>query len=76
MDYIFPSGNKINFSSNLRDSKIIDLDLFSIRGDGSDLERTTFFNAFDGFPMFSQNEKCAMFASNRNKKKEAEWNYK
>ncbi len=82
MDYIFPGGNKIKFSSNLHDSKRIDFDLYFMSGDGSDFERITFFNGFDGFPLFSQKGKYTVFASNRNKKKRqnkslfAEWNYK
>ena len=82
MDYIFPGGNKINFSSNLHNSKRIDFDLYSIGGDGSDLERITFFNGFDGFSMFSQNGKYTVFESNRDKKRGSinlffvEWNYK
>ena len=72
LDHIFLGGNKIIFSSNLQDVKRIDFNPCSIKDDGSDLERITFFNGFDGFPMFSQKGKYIVFASNRNKKKEAE----
>lgn len=47
--YFFPDGNSIIFSSNLRDEKGRDFDLYSIKVDGSDLERITFF---DGFGVF------------------------
>ena len=46
-----------------------DFDLYSIKIDGSGLERITFFEGFDGFPMFSLDGKYLVFASNRNQKK-------
>ncbi len=71
MDHIFQGSNKIIFSSNLHDPKRIDFDLYSRRGDSSDLERITFFNGFDGFPILSLKGKYTVLASNRNQKKEA-----
>ena len=78
-----PTSDKIIFSSNLHYAKRIDFDLYSINIDGSGLERITFSNGFDGFPMFSPNGKHIVFASNRNQKKRrdtnlflAKWNYK
>ena len=78
----FPSGDRIIFSSNLYDSKEIDFDLYPIKIDGSDLERITFFNGFDGFINFSPSGKYLVFPSNQNQEKRgetnlflAEWNY-
>ena len=80
--YFFLDGNCIIFSSNLQDEKRRDFDLYSIKVDGSDLERITFSDGFDVFPMFSPSGKYLVFASNRNQKKRgdtnlflAEWNY-
>ena len=69
LDYFFPSGNRIIFSSNLHDLKERDLDLYSIKSDDSDLEGIAFFNGFNGFPIFSPNGKYIVLAFNRNKKK-------
>jgi len=37
-----------------------------INEDGSELEQVTYFNQFDGFPMFTKDGKKLVFASNRN----------
>jgi Tol biopolymer transport system component len=67
----------------LHDSKGRDFDLYAINSNGTDLERITFFDGFDGFPMFSPSGKHLVFASNRNQEKRgetnlfiAEWNHK
>jgi len=64
--YYFPNGKRIIFSSNLHDPKERDFDLYAINTDGTDLERITHFDGFDGFPMFSSDGKYLVFASNRN----------
>ena len=46
----------------------------SINLDGTGLERITFNDTFDGFPMFSPDGKHLVFASNRNAKTEGETN--
>ena len=78
-----PNSNRIIFSSNLHDPKGRDFDLYAINVDGTGLERITYFNGFDGFPMFSPDGRYLVFASNRNQIKRgdtnlfiAEWNYK
>ena len=73
--YYYPTSDKIIFSSNLHDPKWRDFDLYSINIDGSGLERITFFNGFDGFPMFSPNGEHTVFASNRNIKKKKDTSF-
>ena len=61
--------------------KGIDFDLYPIKVDGSDLERITFFDGFDGFPMFSPSGKYLGLHQIETKKTGdtnlflAEWNY-
>ena len=45
-----------------------------INVDGSGLERVTFNDTFDGFPMFSPDGKKLVFASNRNAAKQGDTN--
>ena len=43
-----------------------EFDIYMINVDGSGLERNTYADGFDGFPMFSSNGKRLVFASDRN----------
>jgi len=45
-----------------------------INADGSNLEQITFYESFDGFPMFTRDGKHLIFASNRFSKKEGDTN--
>ena len=58
----------------MHDPKGRDFDLYLINIDGTDLERITYFEGFDGFPMFSPNGQYLVFASNRNQKKRGDTN--
>jgi Tol biopolymer transport system component len=49
-------------------------DLWAVNIDGTNLERITYFDGFDGFPMFSPNGKYFVFASNRNQVKTGDTN--
>ena len=70
-----PDGRRIIFSSNMNDwHEDIkrfghNFELYLINSDGSGLERITFNNVFDSFPMFSPDAKRLVFASNRNPQK-------
>jgi TolB protein len=56
------------------DPKGRNFDLYGINVDGSALERITYNDTFDGFPMFSPNGRKLVFASNRNAKARGETN--
>jgi TolB protein len=70
-----PDGKHIVFSSNMDDwHEDIrkfghNFELYLIRVDGTGLERLTFNNVFDSFPMFSPDGGKLVFASNRNPQK-------
>jgi len=70
-----PDGKRIIFASNIDDwhddiKKFgHNFELYLINIDGTGLERITFNNVFDSFPMFSNNRKKIVFASNRNPQK-------
>ena len=63
--FLYPSGDRIIFSSNYGDPKGREFDLFAVNTDGTGLERITHAPGFDGFPMFSPDGKSLAFASNR-----------
>jgi Tol biopolymer transport system component len=70
-----PDGKGIIFSSNMddwhEDLKRFghNFELYLINGDGTGLQRITYNNVFDSFPMFSPDGKKLAFASNRNPEK-------
>jgi TolB protein len=70
-----PDGKRIIFSSNMddwhEDIKKFghNFELYLINIDGTGLERITFNNTFDSFPMFSPDGKKLVFGANRNPQK-------
>lgn len=64
--YWHPSGDRIIFSSNMHDPSGRDFDLYLIGIDGSGLERVTWTEDFDGFPVFSPDGRYLVWGSNRN----------
>jgi Tol biopolymer transport system component len=73
-----PDGKRIIFSSNLDDWRGDikqyghNFELYIVSLDGTGLERITYNNVFDSFPMFSPDGKKLVWASNRNPKKPRE----
>lgn len=78
--YMHPDETKIIFSSNYSEngasnmSGMPNFDLYLIGIDGEGLERITYNDSFDGFPMFSFDGKMLVFASNRGGKSIGETN--
>jgi len=52
--YFHPNGKQIIFSSNFSDPRGRDFDLYLVNVDGTGLEKITFNDSFDGFPMFTR----------------------
>jgi Tol biopolymer transport system component len=66
--YFFPDDERILFCSNHHSpagSGQMNFDLFAVDVDGGRLERITFAEEFDSFPMFSPDGRYLVFASNR-----------
>ncbi|MCL7984478.1 MAG: hypothetical protein M8872_04370 [marine benthic group bacterium] len=63
--YLFPSGDRLIFSSNLGSDNGREFDLWAIDVDGTNLEQITHTGDFDGFPMFNSDGTKLIFASNR-----------
>lgn len=70
-----PDGRRIVFSSNMDDwhddikKYGHNFELYIINLDGTGLERLTFNNVFDSFPMFSPDGRKLVFGSNRDRNK-------
>ena len=70
--FFTPDGKRIIFCTNYFDPERSDrhrqpnFDLALIDLDGKNIERVTYSESFDGFPMFSPDGKKLVFASNRN----------
>jgi hypothetical protein len=58
-------SKRVLFSSNAGDPRGREFDIWAIDTDGTDLERITYSEGFDGFPMFSPDGEKLAFSSNR-----------
>ena len=78
--FFTPDGKRIVFCTNYFDPdkgnrrKQPNFDLTLVNVDGTGLERVTYNETFDGFPMFSPDGKKLVFASNRNDAKPGDTN--
>ena len=72
--FFYPDGKKIIFASNLADPRGRNFDLYAVSIETKEVERITQEETFDGFPMFSRDQKYLVFASNRGNAKEGETN--
>ncbi len=72
--YFHPSEKFIIFSSNLHAPNSFNFELYKIDIDGKNLERITYSNGFNSFPMFSKDGKKLIWTSNRNGKSRRDFN--
>jgi TolB protein len=75
--YFHPNGRQIIFASNVNNTDPrtpANFDLFLINRDGTGLQQITFDESFDGFPMFTNDGKKLVWASNRHGKTATETN--
>lgn len=63
--YFFPNGLRVIFSSNMHEPGSRNFDLYAINLDATGLERITFHEEFDGFPMFNSDGSQLVWGSNR-----------
>ena len=65
--FFHPSGEKIIFASDMDNlnPRVPNFELYMVDIDGTNLERLTFDEAFDGFPIFSADGSLLVWASNR-----------
>lgn len=64
--FLSTDGKKVIFSSNYKDPRGREFNIWMIQMDGTGLEQITYAPDFDGFPMWSSDGKKLVFASNRN----------
>ncbi len=69
-----PDGKGMLFASNMDDPKGRAFDIYSVGYDGTGLERITWDESFDGFPIFSPDGRRLLFSSNRYGKQRGETN--
>lgn len=72
--FFHPSGEKIIFSSNHPNPRGREFELWMVDLDGENLERITFSEGFDGFPMWAPDGKSFVFGSNRHGSKPGDTN--
>lgn len=63
--FFHPGGRRILFASNMHEPRGRNFDLYRIGVDGEGLERVTWHEEFDSFPMFTADGTRLVWASNR-----------
>ena len=69
-----PDGKHIIFSSNYKNPRSGNFELYTVALDGSNLTQITFDEGFDGFPMFSPDGKKLIWGGGRHAKGERDVN--
>lgn len=72
--FFHPDNKRIIFSSNMKDPRGRNFELYLINNDGTNLEQITFGGHFNSFPMFTRDGKKIVFVSDRNAKDRYEFN--
>jgi TolB protein len=73
--YFFPNDERILFCTNHHSGgKTMNFDLFAIDVNGENLERITYEESFDSFPMFSPDGRYLVFSSNRDSSTQGDTN--
>ncbi|MCX7974411.1 MAG: hypothetical protein N3B16_07915 [Candidatus Aminicenantes bacterium] len=70
--FFHPDGRRIIFTSNMENPK--EWDLYMVEIDTGKIERVTYYEGFDSFPMFTRDGKKLVWASNRGGKIKGETN--
>lgn len=72
--YFFPDEKRIIFASNLHKPGSWSFELYMVNIDGTGLERITYSEGFNAFPMFNKDGTKLVFVSNRFAKERREFN--
>lgn len=72
--YFTPNQKKVIFASNMENPRSRNFDLYTVDIESGEIERITFYEGFDSFPMFSNQCDYLIFASNRTERQPGQTN--